>query len=122
MQPKKDFQERRKYVRLKTSVEVKYTIIGNPGEVGAFSKDLSAGGLCVGLSEELVSDTPLQLEIVVPDMKDPIRALGRVVWQKKGKDSDSASAFDTGIEFTGISDFDRFNLNRYVSERIDKQA
>ena len=27
----------------------------------------------------------------------------------------------TGIEFTGISDFDRFNINRYVLEHIDSE-
>ena len=66
-------------------------------------------------------DTPLQLEIVIPDMKDPIRALGRVVWQRKNKGStEEVQLFDTGIEFTGISDFERFNINRYIVEKIEQ--
>ena len=121
---KKPFEERRKYVRLKASVEVKYTVIGKPGTIEVFSKNVSAGGLCLAVEEQLSAETPLQLEIKVPDLKDPIRALGRVVWQKR---FDSAGDeprvyFDTGIEFTGISDFDRFNINRYVTERVEPKT
>ena len=121
MDQNKGFQERRKFARLKTSVDVKYTVIGNPGEIEVFSKDISAGGLCIVVCEELVSDTPLQLEIIVPDIKDPIRALARIVWQRKGKDQDTEgkTLFETGVEFTGLSDFDRFNLNRYILEKIE---
>lgn len=121
--PGKPFEERRKYVRLQTGVGVKYTIIGKPGEVRAFSKDISAGGLCLVLSDELTEQTPLQLEIKIPDLKDAIAALARVIWQKKFTDPTDASkvCFHTGVEFTGISDFDRFNINRYVLENIESQ-
>lgn len=115
------FQERRKFARLKASVDVKYTVIGNPGEIEVFSKDISAGGLCIVLTEELIMDTPLQLEIVIPDIKDHIHALARIVWQRKNKEQspEGKLLFETGIEFTGLSDFDRFNLNRYILERIE---
>ncbi len=118
MEEEKPFQERRKYVRLKATVEVDYTIIGRPGEVNVFSKNISAGGLCIIVAKQLPVDTPLQLEIKIPDLKDPIPALARVVWQKEtqGSPDKSGVSFDTGIEFTGISDFDRFNIKRYIEE------
>ena len=121
MNQEEGFQERRKFARLKTSVDVKYTVIGNPGEIEVFSKDISAGGLCIVLIEELVADTPLQLEILVPDIKDAIRALARVVWQRKCKEQEAEgkTLFETGVEFTGLSDFDRFNLNRYILDKIE---
>lgn len=123
MEEKQSFRERRKYVRMETSVEVKYTVIGKPGAIEVFSKNISAGGLCISAGEELSKDTPLQIEIKIPDLKDPIRALARVVWQKKFEAPDKAQEvrFDTGIEFTGISDFDRFNINRYVTNRSDSE-
>jgi c-di-GMP-binding flagellar brake protein YcgR len=116
MEQKQPFKERRKYVRLEASVEVHYTVIGQPGAIEAFSKNISAGGLCITAKEEIVSETPLQIQIRIPDLKDPIRALARVVWQKKREAAveGSETGYDTGIEFTGISDFDRFNINRYV--------
>ena len=122
MEEGKTFVERRKYARLQESVEVRYTVIGKPGTVNAFSKNLSAGGLCIVTEEKLVAETPLQLEIKIPDLKSLIIALGRVVWQQESKtitDLHSKRRFDTGIEFTGISDFDRFNINRYVMEHIE---
>ncbi len=123
-QKKPSFEERRKYVRLKASVEVKYTVIGKPRTIEAFSKNVSADGLCLTIEEQLSAETTLQLEIKIPNSKDPIRALGRVVWQKRFESAGDQPGlyFDTGIEFTGISDFDRFNINRYVTERIEPKV
>ncbi len=118
MEQEKPFEERRKYVRLKATVEVKYMVIGKPGTIKVFSKNISAGGLCITAQEQLAAETPLQLEIKIPDLKDPIRAIARVVWQKELSEQ-SEGNFETGIEFTGISDFDRFNINRYVRDRTE---
>ncbi len=120
----KPLKERRKYLRLEASVKVKYTVIGKPGTIKVFSKNISAGGLALLLDEQLAIDTPLQLQIKLPDLKASIRAIAQVVWQK---DFESAGVepkvhFTTGIEFTGISDFDRFNINRYVMDRIEPEA
>lgn len=124
MGQERPFKERRKYVRLKATVAVKYTVIGKPGEVKVFSKNIGAGGLCITTEEQLTVDTPLQLELKIPDLKNPIRALGRVVWQKRFETAGEEPKiyFNTGIEFTGISDFDRFNINRYVLERVEEKG
>lgn len=121
MEQERPCGERRRYIRLNTSVEVKYTVIGKPGTIRVFSKNISAGGICIIIEEKLEKDTPLQLEIVIPDLKEPIRALGRVVWQRRVEPADEQSRtyLDTGIEFTGISNFDLFNINRYVLENVD---
>ena len=120
----KPFKERRKYMRLEASVKVKYTVIGKPGTIKVFSKNISASGLCLLLDEQLAGDTPLQLEIKIPDLKGSIRAIARVVWQKRFESAgaEPKAHFTTGIEFTGISDFDRFNINRYVRDRIEPEA
>lgn len=120
MKPEKPFQERRQYLRLQATVEVKYTVIGKPGEYKVASKNFSAGGLCIITNEQLAADTPLQLEIKIPDLKDNIRALARVVWQQKF--SHQETYYNTGVEFTGISDFDRFNINRYVMEHVEPET
>ena len=124
MEQKQPFKERRKYVRLEASVEVQYTVIGKPGTIEVFSKNISAGGLCITTKEEMVADTPLQIEIKIPDLKDHIRALARVIWQKKceGTAEGLQAYYDTGIEFTGISDFDRFNINRYVMNHMEPRT
>ena len=123
-QEREPLKERRRFIRLEASVKVKYTVIGKPGTIKAFSKNISAGGLCLLLDVQLAVDTPLQLEIKIPDLKNPIHAIARVVWQK-GFESAGAEPkvhFTTGIEFTGISDFDRFNINRYVINRSEREA
>ena len=120
MRQEKVPEERRKYVRLKATVEIMYTVIGAPGEIKVFSKNISAGGLCIMTKEQLADATPLQLEIRIPDLQGSIRALARVIWQKRFETAgeEPQICFNTGIEFIGISDFDRFNINRYVMEHV----
>ncbi|NQS99912.1 MAG: PilZ domain-containing protein [Candidatus Omnitrophica bacterium] len=118
VQEQKPVSERRKYARLEACVQVGYEVIGKPGAVEVSSKNISEGGLCLIASSQLLANTPLQLEIKIPDLNAPIRALGRVIWQRPtaGK---SENEIETGIEFTGISDFDRFNIKRYIKDRIE---
>ena len=125
MERKRPFKERRKYARLKATAKIKYTVIGNPGTIQVSSINISAGGLCIVTAEQLAVETPLQLGIKLPDIKDPIRALAKVVWQKKKFEVAGENPkvyFETGIEFTGTSDFDRFNLKRYVKEHIEMEV
>lgn len=124
MEQKRPFKDRRKYARLKATAKVKYIVIGKPGTIQVSSVNISAGGLCIVTEEQLALETPLQLGIKLPDIKDPIRALAKVVWQKEFVAAGKSPKvyFETGIEFTGTSDFDRFNLKRFVTEHVEMEV
>jgi len=61
--------------------------------------NISADGGCMILTvEDLPFATPLELQLFIPDNKDPLKANGRVVWSKMLKDN----VFMVGVQFQEV--------------------
>ena len=118
--------ERRKYVRLqpKEAISVRFKVVTQTeGEKTASShraktKDVSGGGMFLEIS--LLKPTLLEgvlrgthnlfLEIDVPTLSHPLKALAKVVWVE-GKASDK---YGVGVSFLSINEEDRDNLMEYI--------
>jgi c-di-GMP-binding flagellar brake protein YcgR len=118
---------KREFIRLKLNVRVDWNkIIETPDIVGKFpdtTRDISAGGLCLNMDEELMIGDRLQIRMELPSKKI-INAQGKVVWIREfGIDSRrEKKTYDTGIEFTTIHDKDREEINKFVlSSQTAKQ-
>ncbi|MDP2939065.1 MAG: PilZ domain-containing protein [Candidatus Omnitrophota bacterium] len=109
-------QERRKFVRLDISCNVNYKILDEKPIIQDKSqtKNISAGGICLIVDEELKPGTSLDLDFELPDKKTPIKAKGMVVWIKPFKIASEQQHFDSGIEFTQISPTERKRIDQYV--------
>ena len=85
------------------------------GEFPDATRNISAGGLCLSMGERLQIGDKLQLRMKLPSEKI-INAQGRVVWIREFEIDNRGykKTFDTGIEFTEISDKDREEINRFV--------
>ena len=117
----------REFVRLKLNVRVDWKkIIETSDVVGKFpdtTRDISAGGLCLNMDEELIIGDRLQIRMELPSKKI-INAQGKVVWVREfGIDSrGEKKTYDTGIEFTAITDEDKEEINKFVlSSQTAKQ-
>lgn len=110
---------KREFVRLKLNVRVDWKkTIETTDVVGKFpdtTRDISAGGLCLNMDEELTIGDRLQIKMELPSKKI-INAQGKVVWIREfGIDSSGEKkTYDTGIEFTAILDEDREEINKFV--------
>jgi len=110
---------KREFVRLKLNVRVDWKKITETYDViGKFpdtTRDISAGGLCLNMDEELLIGDRLQIRLELPSKKI-IDAQGKVVWIREfGVDSrGEKKTYDTGIEFTAIRDEDREEINKFV--------
>ncbi len=94
--------ERRKYLRLPMNFMVECNIPNSSASETrvAYSRNVSAGGLGVVLSEAHPVGTMLDITLRLPT-GEQIRASGRIAWVDEftvGRDK----AFDTGIEFVQI--------------------
>lgn len=111
-------EERRKYPRLKFNVDVDYKILRESGFISttAESKNIGAGGVCIIALERFGVGSSLSLKFSLPGAPKPIKAIGRVAWIAEFSVGDAPlhTAYDTGIEFTEISDEDREKINEYV--------
>ncbi|MCM8773741.1 MAG: PilZ domain-containing protein [Candidatus Omnitrophica bacterium] len=116
--PNRNKTERRKFLRLNASVCVEYSIVGKEEVKSDFTHDIGGGGICLIVYENIDENTILELSIHLPDDTKPIKALGRVVWQKAIPST--VLRYDLGIEFIEISPEDRQHISEYVINHINK--
>jgi c-di-GMP-binding flagellar brake protein YcgR len=110
-------QERRRFVRLDARVKVEYQILESQQVVvDSFTKNVSQGGICLFLSSALKKDTVLDLKLYLPDQREPVPAVGKIVWieQFEVGEKEGREQYEAGIEFINISDVDRNKIGRYV--------
>lgn len=113
---KESVAEKRKFVRLNTACDVSYSVLDvKPREVDrSQTRNISAGGICLIVNEELKPGSILGLDFVLGDKKTIIQAKGRIAWIKPFKIATEQERFDCGIEFTEISSADREKINQYI--------
>ena len=118
MQKESD-SNRRKFVRLNFLVDVVYSKrLSVRKEKISLSRNISAGGICLIVYEELKKAQLLDLEIYLPGDDRPVKALGKVAWLNEFVIGDVSKGrrFDAGIEFVKISKEDSDKVNKYVFE------
>lgn len=113
--------ERRKFPRLNLNVEIEYQKVNPPpaAEVRlSESKNISVGGVCIVALDKLNIGDVLDLKLSLPE--ENISAKGKVAWIEEfsvGNVGSSVVAYDTGVEFTQISESDRAKINKFVLNR-----
>lgn len=116
-------EERRRFVRLNTSVKVEYSVIGkDEEEMNSSTKNISLGGICLFLDNLVERGTVLGLKIFILQEIAPIQARGRIVWIEEfavGQE-DRAKHIEAGIEFVEITDADRERLSKYIFRSLGK--
>ena len=102
-------KERRKFIRLDITIDIKYKIlkIGKKGE--AVSKNISGEGIRLSVDEEIPPASILLLEMKIPIYPESIIAKGIVVWSKKT---------EIGVKFIKINPIDKTRIFKYVYEHI----
>ena len=94
--------EQRRYPRLKESCTLRYKRVETgslPTEgTEAVSVNVSGGGLCFEVQEEINPGVLLAIELVLPDCESGVVALGRTVWCR----SAGSGRYEIGLEFWWI--------------------
>lgn len=111
--------ERRKYRRIKDSAKAVYKVMGVEGEYNLTVLNLSGGGLCLPLSHKINKGTLLELNLNMPQDKDPFFVLAKVVWQSEAPvNRDGKPYYDTGIEFLKMGLRDKMRIIRYIYNKV----
>lgn len=108
--------EKRKFLRLNVGCEVSHKALSadSASSDKSQTKNISAGGLCLIVDEKLNPGTILELDFVLPDKKNTIKAKSRVAWIKPFKIGSETEHYDCGVEFTQINPVDRKRIDQYV--------
>ena len=109
-----DFTEKRKFSRVETHIPIRYRKLGDSeGDIrdATISKNLSQGGIRFNASEFISRACRLIVELDLPMVSKPIRAISKVAWIRK---TDSGDNFDVGNQFLEISKGDKELVSEYV--------
>ncbi len=113
--------DKRLFLRLNVKVNIRYRLIKSQEAVKkninaeqlSIAKNISAGGLLFVASEAVPLGAILELKIELPDGKQPVECLSRVV---RVSELESEKKYDTAVCFLDLAGADRTRLNKFVEE------
>jgi len=113
--------EKRKYQRVKDGAKIIHKLMGVKGECLAPALDISAGGIRLPSKKKLAPGSILELNIYLPDKREPFFGLAKVIWQKSEiTKSLIGDYYETGVEFIKVGLENRRLIIRYTGSLIAK--
>lgn len=105
--------ERRRFQRVDSSVPVKYRNLRTATvSTGSMTKNVGEGGISFDTSEFISLACRLVVEVILPTVPKPIKAISKVAWIRK---MSSGDRYELGNQFLEISKEDRALITDYVS-------
>ena len=110
-------EERRRFVRLDTRLEVEYSVLPSGSPRATVSKDISGGGICLFADRMLPVATKLQIAMRLPGRESPVHFTGEVMWSEQyeviGR-TQRDKAVEVGVRFVEIAPQDREAIMQHV--------
>ncbi len=82
------------------------------------TKNVSTGGVCIVLQQELEASQEVRLEIDLGDDQPPVSCHALVRWTVTSRSPNGPFQFETGFQYTAISDSDRTRIERIVEKHL----
>ena len=98
-------EERRKFFKLNSALEVTYKPLKEIICRNSCSKNISSGGVSFSIAYPLECGFLIEIWIKLKDFKNPVRAVGKVVWVKDTKEK--PNPYLIGIQFVQIDPSDK---------------
>lgn len=110
--------ERRRYRRAESSLSIQYRNLRKPGDVPiqTLTKNISEGGVSFKSSEFISLACRLVVEISLPILPKPIKAISKIAWIRKIPSSDQ---YELGNQFLEITKEDKAHLINFVNKLFD---
>ncbi|HNX91356.1 MAG TPA: PilZ domain-containing protein [Candidatus Omnitrophota bacterium] len=115
---KRTTADKRKFPRVNYKCLIKVAGSDGDEEFNTFTQNIGAGGVCVLLKKNIELFKAATMSISLPDNKELVTCKGTVVWviKRHVAGGDDTYEYDTGIEFTNISEPDRNRIATLVSD------
>lgn len=105
--------ERRRSQRIDSNLPVRYRNLRMATiPMGSLTKDISEGGIRFKTNEFISLACRLVVEITLPTIQRPIKAISKVAWIRK---TSSGDEYELGNQFLEISKEDRALITDYVN-------
>ncbi|MBI4355663.1 MAG: PilZ domain-containing protein [Candidatus Omnitrophica bacterium] len=112
-------QDKRRFARLRTTVDVTYQTAPESVVQRAETKDLSHGGICLVVRESLAIGSVVHLTLTLRGIAAPIACQAKVRWLREVRPADVGisawTAFEAGLEFEELTAEDQEALRRHYT-------
>ena len=114
-------KERRRHPRVNAHLPLQYKDVQRPIETysGTLSRDISEGGVRFISNEFLSIFTRLLLEVSVPSLSRPLKAISKVAWIQKIPRSNQ---YNVGVRFMDMTEEDKKQLNSFIAKSPPPKA
>jgi len=108
-----NYAEKRRFPRIETRIPVKYRKLGDAGVqgTGTLTRNISEGGLRFRTREFISMACRLIVELDIPMIPKPVKAISRVAWIRKAP---SGEDYEIGNQFLEISKQDKEVVSQYM--------
>ncbi|MFH1593166.1 MAG: PilZ domain-containing protein [Candidatus Omnitrophota bacterium] len=112
------FEDKRKYSRVESRFPLKYRDLKKSGEEfrGTVSKNVSEGGIRFRSDRFISLACRLVVELNLPAMDKPIRAVSKITWIKKLPVGDD---YEVGNQFLEIARDDKDSIRTFINKQIE---
>ena len=110
-------EERRRFVRLDTRLDVTYTVLPSGATQRTVAKNIGGGGICLFADKVLTPGTQLQVAMKLPGREQPANFTAEVVWSEPyeviGK-TERQRAVEVGVRFLEIAPQDQAAVMQHI--------
>lgn len=115
-------KERRKFKRFDAYISVSFKSPKSGQRITSLTHDISRDGLKISTLEILKMNSPVEIEMNIPDDPRSIHTSAEVVWVKKLRGEDAG--FEYGLKFLKMDPVDKFRAldfayNHWLEEKIN---
>ena len=110
-------EERRRFVRLDTRLEVAYNVLTSGPKQQGIAKDIGGGGVCLFSDKVLPTGTRLQVAMNVPGREQPVNFTAEVMWSEEYEiisKTEQTRSVEVGVRFIEIAPKDQEAIMQHV--------
>lgn len=117
-------KDRRRCQRFNTTLDVKYKLLkSSRSNPTTSSKNISESGIGILTYEIIPKGSLMEMEIAIPNHKEPLRIKGKAAWCEGGEgeeqfDKDRKRVFLIGVEFFETDKDQRSKLVDYINTHL----
>jgi len=113
-----NYNEKRKWQRVDIRIPLQYKELrSSKSPKGTLTKNISAGGVKFYSNNFISLACRMVVEVTLPSVSRPIRAISKVAWIKKLPTGDD---YEVGNQFLDMSRDDKRVISDYVKESISQ--
>jgi len=114
-------EERRRHKRTDMLISLQYKNLKKSGEpsLGSVSRNISEGGVCFKSNQFISLACRLVLEVTLPTMPKPIKAISKVAWIRKMPAGDQ---YELGNQFLEMTKEDRIHIANFMNKILETPA